>query len=533
MSTNVKGVCQFYGSPVGCSFGDRCKFLHPTGTGGAPARTKAPGSSGGSLQHPVEGKVQARSPESSAYPQAPGLKLYCKAWSTPEGCTTGPNCEYGHHGPGHLSNVDPYIRARSTLQTCIRWRDGLCKYGVDCMFAHYTVEDKLVQEDLGQAFATLNPGSMIGRQQQISLSEVHDIASYSWSETEPYRIVIPGMPRRFREPAYPLNLEPDNRLPGGHEISSKYPFRYEPVVISAATMMPSLQISDMEVVTSTAALCTLMSVAANDSTKTLRVDVELLGSTMFLTDWSNHNLSRQPENRHFGYGQNFVDACTTPLHDMHHHDAVTHQRIKAYKIFDLQFLVTYKSDAFDCECHAVSTQSAQVANLNRESSVEKQKTCSKLSTIVSGEPLHESCLLAIRSRGAWHGEIHFYDEFLMTQLWLSQTQRFYLGRYKRQIHSCPPVHDVSMSDPVKMEEDMTQVCDEWCQANQPMLQRFAKLLHGIKNATKAKHKAVQQRKFSIIARCNVSPPSVTVHFRNDDMAALPDAMVQKIWASNA
>lgn len=90
----------------------------------------------------------------SSKTQGPGNPRYktmmCKHYNTPQGCSYGDKCQFAH-GPAELRSAGPIAAQPMSVTTkqpqrnplnykivkCKNWeRDGTCKYGAHCTFAH-------------------------------------------------------------------------------------------------------------------------------------------------------------------------------------------------------------------------------------------------------------------------------------------------------------------------------------------------------------------------------------------------------------
>jgi hypothetical protein len=289
-----------------------------------------------------------------------------------------------------------------------------------------------------------------------------------------------------------------------------------------------------------------------------RIDLELVGGgsegrgTLLMARWDKDPANVSGKSVTMGYGRGFESACVQHHEELK--DSTSYHRTIQYNLGSLKCLVQYEADAYMCDCHSgpisedanpctpASTQpeGSHISHPEHSNSHPHQDDETEelaLRILRVGRPLPASCLIEIKSRENRNRNRACLDD-IMPQLYLSYTQRIYIGLHTRGVFS---------DDPGTRERNMSRQIANWEARNRDALRGFVRVLEKIsemvRQACRADEGEKRRTKFAIVYRVPRSGGGrdangdglagrLCIYCRDqEETAMVPDELVKTLWPS--
>lgn len=210
-----------------------------------------------------------------------------------------------------------------------------------------------------------------------------------------------------------------------------------------------------------------------------RIDVDVVGNTMFFTRWEASRIRILTGSPNSGYGHSFEEAFTSFDDDLK--DSMSHHRIVRYTLGGIECLLRYEADAYvEDASHEplLSAGSASTLDSSDPSQVVESLASLSLNTLNSSSTRQESNKVQVIHRGrlvdhSSIAEIKCHKKVglqkMMAQIWISQTTHLMVAQHKDGL-----IEDLSITDCA----DFT----EWETKNKKELVGLVEVIKEIKDA---------------------------------------------------
>ncbi|KAF1918951.1 hypothetical protein BDU57DRAFT_430973, partial [Ampelomyces quisqualis] len=171
------------------------------------------------------------------------------------------------------------------------------------------------------------------------------IASYSWKQTDLPTIYVPGTPSAFNGQDVAafegIQLDPDNGQYWLDQHAERVPaHQFEPMFQALSLLNPDMRFDDIDVVVNRSTLQQLLKVLNNKSSQNFHLDLNMVGTTLFLGRKVLRARVGSPEG---SYGHSFERHFTSE--DPELEDAEGHHRMLRYDFGGLDMVVRIEADA--------------------------------------------------------------------------------------------------------------------------------------------------------------------------------------------
>nr|POE79745.1 hypothetical protein CFP56_07810 [Quercus suber] len=408
-------------------------------------------------------------------------------------CWRGKSCDWSH---------DPEVlRAGAAYKKiqCSRWAEkGACSYRKKCLYLHEGfVSDKALRKGLGEQVYRLdfvnNSDQFVG---DITPTRCRERGSYSRTVSEESLIVAPGSLPKLIQPSLPKTLREDvveyAESARFQSTSSPYPFRFEPLFEAMRAVGEDTEFLSTSIVTGLNCLHRLLQCTSGRPTRKFRVDVEVVGRTIFMSRWEQNLSTLAHMSWTRGHGRGFEQACTETQEAGK--DLSSFHRLVSYKLAGIDLLVQHEVDACRCTCKGTawecdysepltsSVQPAEQAPPNRN--VPTPIEASTLRVIKAGTKHSTNCFVEIKSRASGNTDL----DDILGQLWLSRCHNLVLGYHQRGTFS---PNDVK-------EEDMTLQLQQWQQDHADSISSLVKVLRQLKTIITDAQNSDMSSKFALL-----------------------------------
>lgn len=260
-----------------------------------------------------------------------------------------------------------------------------------------------------------------------------------------------------------------------------------------------------------------------------RIEVELVGGTMFLTRFEERNTGWS--NPGSGYGHEFEKRFLK--YDTDLRNSLTHHRFVEYELGGMRCVVRFETDGYVelpsvQKDTAIATQNApKASNPRPESQTDLEASMQAISLKNANAPLAKDSIAVIQ-RGHLTSEDSILEVKCLkhnpekginkladykVQCWISQTQHLFMGKHVDGV-----VSKVNRTD-------MREIFGSWEDEHQAQLQKMMTLIRGIKKVASS----TEDGKCCITADRKERPAKVRVFQSNAKPLKLSDEMKRRFW----
>ncbi|KAH9222769.1 hypothetical protein DL95DRAFT_441116 [Leptodontidium sp. 2 PMI_412] len=351
------------------------------------------------------------------------------------------------------SSIGPSSRPPRNARTWSRpSRDDRMLQGVGKLIRTIYVEASETQEETYE--------------EEVTIKNYESIASYSWKDIEHPTIYVPGLPPKLTPPILPVQMQKDKltrtrpRSPAA---------AVDPLFQALLHQHPNFDMFPIQLASDRNSLRNFLSFASS-STGTWRVDVDMVNTTMFFSQWEEFRLMMINGHQNSGYGHAFEDCVTS--RDPELEDSIHHERIVRYELGGLQCLVRFEADAYldgdgagDGEsetCMAIPSDDLPAPKPSRR----VMKPPYKLVHVISrGRGIDPELIAEVKSCS-----MHKFNvNKTLPQLWFAQTRHLCVGYHK----------DGFVTKQLDMK-DMKEELGKWEAGNQDHLKNMVRVIREIR-----------------------------------------------------
>nr|POE66129.1 hypothetical protein CFP56_54391 [Quercus suber] len=297
-----------------------------------------------------------------------------------------------------------------------------------------------------------------------------------------------------------------------------YPYRFEPAFAAMAASGQDMDFLSTSVITGLNCLYRLLKYASGTATEKFRIDVQVIGKSIFMSRWEQDLSSIAKMSLTRGYGKGFELACTERQETGK--DLSSFHRLVSYKLADLDLLVQHEVDACRCDCATtVSEHNYDACTKSRLRILEPAQPASGQGTtpvstnsdplriVKSGTKHDTSCLVELKSRAL--GNTSMDDVF--GKLWLSRCHQLLLGYHQRGRFS---------SENVTLE-DLTLKLQQWQQANVGPISNLVKLIRQLRSVVVAAQESGAPSRYALLHMPNSDKQGLYLYKCLDGQEMLP------------
>ncbi|KAL4908961.1 hypothetical protein BDW74DRAFT_75550 [Aspergillus multicolor] len=311
--------------------------------------------------------------------------------------------------------------------------------------------------------------SVFESQSPVSITGVTPLTSYNWIKAPVPTIAVPGSPPLWNPPdAAEIRVKRDvGRYFIAHNTAHYRKLPLEPLFRALYLEHPTFDINSIDIVADRGTLRRLLSFVspgyrARKESYIIKVEVRNNTALFQFVDWRIIQNIR-PHDLTQGFGHEFERTFTTDLVQK----SKGHQRILAYRLGGLGFLVRHELDGYTSSSQdPTHLFPVKIPNKN------KVEDKSALVVVKAGHTVPTQSTLELKtSRYKPTGLLS--SSLVMPQLWLSQTPNLVRARYTAEGVFTPPE-----------VEDMTDRMKAWEERHNTDLRHFVTMLKNIISAVK-------------------------------------------------
>ncbi|PMD31698.1 hypothetical protein L207DRAFT_441396 [Hyaloscypha variabilis F] len=271
----------------------------------------------------------------------------------------------------------------------------------------------------------------------VDIKDFTFIASYNWCNSDEPAIFVPGCPAKLTLPKLPYQVAKDNGQAFIDQNAHRSPSAsFDPFFKALLTMHPNFDMKPIELTTDRNSLRKLLQFVSGKTTKSWRMDVDIIEDTMFFTRWEPHQVQIITGARDSGYGHEFEKAFLSFASDLK--ESSGHHRIVRYNLGGIECLVRFGVDGYlgddvsvDNKTSTVKELEQALADLNIQDSnkvsATATATAAEVKVIEKGRLVDDSTTLELKSRSL---NMSLKMAEYIPQLWISQTRNLFVGRHK-------------------------------------------------------------------------------------------------------
>lgn len=305
----------------------------------------------------------------------------------------------------------------------------------------------------------------------------------------------------------------------------KYPF--EPIFQALSVVNPEYNFTSVDLVTNRNSLRKLLDFAEGRARDNFRIDLSIVGETLFLSRHELKTREKLTKHGHAGFGHNFEKAFSE--HQESLRDSTGHHRVIKYVLGNLNCVVRYEVDAC-CDTHGGKPGSNEgepetsqplqpdeteildaFSKLSLSAEATGQPNTGKtpqqnIEVIPGGTMVPTTRTVEVKTRSK---PVHFRN--IIPQLWFGRTPHLRVG-----MHTTGKFTHIESIDVAGKFSD-------WEQKYQIPLRKVVYLLSELKRVTK-------QSGGNCVAVYNraIKPPQLEI-FAAKDKETLPAAVIEKFW----
>ncbi|KAI0514675.1 hypothetical protein F5B22DRAFT_610336 [Xylaria bambusicola] len=171
------------------------------------------------------------------------------------------------------------------------------------------------------------------------------ICSYSWQHSKKKGVRIPGVAPIWRNVSLPVTVPPDSKTVFTARNLPQAPrYYFEPLFRAAATMNPSVNFMDVDIVTTRNSLRKLFAFCGGVGLTSFRVDLSMIHNTLFIERFEKTSRAIMGGAEETGYGSSFEKASTILPREAK--NCVQYHRALKYMLGELNCVVSFEVDAF-------------------------------------------------------------------------------------------------------------------------------------------------------------------------------------------
>lgn len=402
-----------------------------------------------------------------------------------------------------------------------RWKNGpgrkQCKHGITCphlqkgvcLYTHPPAKqesDAWVQKRAKEMMINLDPLEDIFPPRHLPLIPVkitNSVYLASFNKFSPTTLSVPGHPPAFHPPTSQLLVTLQPQAPE----YPTYTYPFEPLLHSIALTSPTYDLESADLVMTSTNLRKLFSLLTNTRPLVNRFEIEIHGSTMFMSSWTT-----DPAYNHTAgnYEWAFKAAtCLFPEHTPQEKGPVSHHRVEAYQLGGLRCVVQTVVDGYICDDNCRGHRDAEL-------SVHKMEPAgSELEIHHSGGRVPGTCLVHVNAR-RWSREAWVPPE---AQMYFSRRRKLFVG-----------MRHGAVFEPSEGVVDMGECLREWEEENAFALGKLVSLLKTVRQKVwmwKWSHlKCLKTKRFSLVCESDGQEDMgycrVGLYSRDDAVKLLPD-----------
>ncbi|KAG4435840.1 hypothetical protein IFR05_008666 [Cadophora sp. M221] len=305
--------------------------------------------------------------------------------------------------------------------------------------------------------------------EEITIKNYESIASYSWKGIEHPTIYVPGLPPKLTLPILPVQLQRDNLTPSKPRSPAA---ALDPLFQALLHTHPNFDMFPFHLVSDRNSLRNFLSFASS-SPKTWRVDVDMINTTMFFSQWEEFRIMLINGHQDSGYGHNFEDCVTT--RELGLEDSIHHERVVRYELGGMDCLVRFEADAYldgneDGESEGQETTPSNDLPAPKPSKIVKTPPYKLVHVISRGHDIDSDLIAEVKSCSIQNS---FNLNQTMPQLWFSQTRHLCVGYHK----------DGHVTKELEMR-DMKEELRKWEARNQAHLKNMVRVIREIREIAK-------------------------------------------------
>lgn len=329
------------------------------------------------------------------------------------------------------------------------------------------------------------------------------LCSYSWKQTAPPTIYVPGTPPRWTPPTLPVQLNSDTGSYWCDQHGHRVPrHQFEPIFQSLAVMNPTARFQDVDIIINRNTLQKLYTFASfKRGKKPFHVDLDMVQNTLFISRREDKPKVMQSS----GYGRAFEAAFTTE--DPSLSDVEGHHRVIRYRFGGLNLVVRIEADGFysDAEHHEDSPNEffRNVQGTTTQTVIPHHSPRPTVA-LAQGTLVPHNTTLEMKSN---HGK-----GAAMEQLWFGRTPYVSCAKHRKGL--------VNAADVVRLKQEDFE---EWEVKNQRHLRRLEWFLGELRRATRETKSGA-----AVLVMIEKGAP-VQVFERLGEWGALPGEVIGRFW----
>ncbi|KAG9236243.1 hypothetical protein BJ875DRAFT_526572 [Amylocarpus encephaloides] len=337
-------------------------------------------------------------------------------------------------------------------------------------------------------------------------------ASYSWKDVEHPTIYVPSCPPKWSPPNGPFQMAKDRTKKTSTGKRSPAA-AVDPMFQALLHMHPDYNMTPIALVTDRNSLRKLLTFASNGSGK-WRIDVDMVGDTMFFSPWEDFRRMLINGQQDTGYGHEFEKHITSVQPGME--DVLCHDRVVRYNLGGMECLVRFEADAYvEDENHLAAEDTSPINKAGRLESNEPRPSPPVLKPpyklvhlIPRGQPVNPTSIVEIKS----HSGLKPNTSKALPQLWISQTKLLCSGRH---------VHGL-VTDELRLRV-MEEELGRWRERNQGNLQNMMRVIRDIKAIAR------EQKRCTVICQKADGRTSLRVYRGKGGEFAIRPEVVERCW----
>ncbi|KAI9865692.1 MAG: hypothetical protein M1813_002150 [Trichoglossum hirsutum] len=321
----------------------------------------------------------------------------------------------------------------------------------------------------------------------VALEDLVTLTSYNLMPKEQKTIIVPGSPSIWRPRTLPARIKPDSGsypVDPSRIVFPKCPL--EPLLRALLFTHPNYNLSDIDLISDRRNLRLLLDFINGDKSE-FRIDVEVIGSTVLFSTWTER--ATVFVKKFVGYGREFEKAWTkTPAEAK---GSVTHNRIVRYSLGGLKVVMRFEVDGCMGDDENPSQESTgttdtwTTATSTRRSKRSHKKPGTPTNYTILGHGTLTAASRIIEIKTGPVGK-DLASPRNLAQLWFSQTPILCTGQYRRDDGGA--FSHVSVRDMLRTGE-----LARWEELNRESLRRLVRLLERVREVVGKRKKREEGR----------------------------------------